>query len=286
MIFKRIALIPNQKKDKDFIHTKHIIEYFSMKNTAVYIDEQLRKFIGGLDYIKYIKYDDIFDICDLIVVLGGDGTIIRVSAKASKKNIPIIGVNLGTIGFMSEIEADETSLLDNLYTGNFKIEHRMMIDVCLEKANGDIIALDSVLNDAVVKGHMAKLIDISLVCGDNNAKKYRGDGIIIATPTGSTAYSMSAGGPIIEPTVECFCVTPICAHTLANCPLIFSHDSVLRVHNINSREKEAYLTLDGHTSIELDENDTVKMTKSRFFTKLIIIKDIAFFHVVRNKISE
>lgn len=288
MIFKKIAVIPNQKKDVGLVHTKHIIEYFSKKKTVVYIDEQLWEFIGKSEFVKYINYDDIFNICDLILVLGGDGTIIRVSANAAAKNIPMIGINLGTIGFMSEIEADETSLLDNLYTGSFKIEHRMMIDICIEKDNGDIVALGSVLNDAVIKGHMSKLIDATLIYGNNKTKKYRGDGIIVATPTGSTAYSMSAGGPIIEPTVECFCVTPICPHTLTNSPLIFSHDSVLRIHNTNTRtrETEVYLTLDGHTSIELDENDTIKMIKSRFFTKLLTIKDIAFFHTVRNKIIE
>ena len=286
MIFKKIAIVPNENKDIDFVHTKHIIAYFSKKKTAVYIDAMLREFIGESQFVKYIDHADIFEICELIIVLGGNGTMIRVASQAAVKDIPMIGINLGTVGFMNEIEADEISLLDNLFTGNFKTECRMMLDVRIEKASGESVDFDCILNDVFIKGHTAKPIELTLLCDDNEVNKYRGDGIIIATPTGSTAYSMSAGGPIIDPTVECFCVTPICPHTLITCPLIFAHKSKLKIHSINAQKTETYIMVDGHTTIELDESDTVVITKSKFCAKLITIKDIAFFHTVKNKIRE
>jgi NAD+ kinase len=211
---------------------------------------------------------------------------LKVAAKASRHNIPLIGINLGRIGFMSEIENDEIYLLDNLFTGGYEIKNRMMFDVEIIKNNGDILSVGTALNDAVVThGTLAKLIETDVVCDGIKITKYRADGVIAATPTGSTAYSMSAGGPIIDPNIECICLTPICPHSLASRPLIFSHGSVLEIINkdINS---DVYLTIDGQVNIKLDENDTVRIKKSGFTSKLISIKKHGFYDVVRAKISE
>ena len=272
MIYDKIGIIPNEKKDPLFEHTKNLIKYLSGKNINIYVSE---------------NHEEDLDItCSLFIVLGGDGTMLKVASKAARYNIPVIGINLGRIGFMSEIEADETELLENLFTGDYEIKSRMMLNVEIIKENGEISHAGTALNDAVVThGMVAKLIETDVACDGIKITTYRADGVIVATPTGSTAYSMSAGGPIIDPNIECFCVTPICPHSLINRPLIFSHSSVLEVRNKNINS-DVYLTIDGQINIKLGENDIVRIRKSGFAAKLVVIKKYGFFDVVRKKISE
>ena len=274
MIFDKIGIITNEKKDPSFEHTKNLINYLSnKKNINIYTNENYSE-------------EDLYKTCNLFIVLGGDGTILKTAPKASRYNIPVIGINLGRIGFMSEIEADELYLLDNLFTGDYEIKSRMMLNVEIIKEDGKISHAGTALNDAVVThGVLAKLIEIDVECDGVTITNYWADGVIAATPTGSTAYSMSAGGPIIDPNIECFCVTPICPHSLVNRPVIFSPASVLEIIN-KSRKADVYLTIDGQVNIKLGENDTVRIKKSEFTAKLIDIKKHGFFAVVRKKISE
>ena len=276
--FNKIGIITNEKKDPLFTHTKKLINYLSgKKNIKIYTVKNTR---------DYYSEEDLYKICDLLIFLGGDGTILKSAAKASLYNIPIIGINLGRIGFMSEIESDEIYLLDNLFAGNYEIKNRMMLDVEIIKESGEITHAGAALNDAVIKhGAFAKLIEIDVACDGINIMKYRADGVIISTPTGSTAYSRSAGGPIIDPDVECFCVTPVCPHSLENRPLIFSQSSVLEIINKNINS-DVYLTIDGQINIKLDDNDIVKIKKSELTAKFIAIKKHGFYDVVREKISE
>jgi len=285
MIFNKIGIIPNEKKDFELENTEKLIKYLLNKNINISFDEiYFGKFSGH--GINYINEDDLYKTCDIFIVLGGDGTILKAAAKASVYKVPVIGINLGRIGFMSEIESDELYLLENLFTGDFEIKNRMMLNVEVIKENGGITHAGMALNDAVVTyGTIAKLIEIDFVCDGVKITNYRADGVIVATPTGSTAYSMSAGGPIIDPNIECFCVTPICPHSLMNRPLIFSPGSVLEIINKNINS-EVYLTIDGQINIKLDENDRVKIRKSGFTTRLVKIKKHGFFDVVRAKISE
>lgn len=274
MIFDRIGIITNEKKDPLFEKTKNLINYLSnKKNINIYTSENCRE-------------DDLYEMCNLLIVLGGDGTILKVAAKASGHNIPLIGINLGRIGYMSEIEDDEIYLLENLFTGDYEIKNRMMLNVEIIKNGGEILYAGTALNDAVVThGTLAKLIETDIMCDGVKITKYRSDGVIAATPTGSTAYSMSAGGPIIDPNIECVCLTPICPHSLASRPLIFSHSSVLEIINKN-KNSDVYLTIDGQINIKLDEKDTVRIKKSGFTSKFISIKKHGFYDVVRAKISE
>ena len=272
MNFKNIGIITNEKKDPSFKHTKNLENYLAGKNLNIYKSEVLAE--GGL-----------YKTCDLFIVLGGDGTMLKTASKAAAYNIPVIGINLGRIGFMCEIEAGEIELLDNLFTGGYEIKSRMMLCVDIVK-NGQITHAGTALNDAVVtNGTVAKLIETEVICDGIKITNYRADGVIVATPTGSTAYSMSAGGPIIDPDVECFCVTPICPHSLIDRPLIFSHGSVLEIVDKNTNS-DVYLTIDGQTNIKLEKNDIVKIKKSNFAAKLITIKKHGFYDVVRKKISE
>jgi len=274
MIFNNIGVITNERKDPEFKYTNDLINYLSGKKNI-----NIHK--------RNINHDieDLYKLCDLFIVLGGDGTILKVAPGASRYDIPVIGVNLGRIGYMNEIESDEIELLGNLFDGDYKIKNRMMLDAEIIKENGETVQAGSALNDAVIShGVFAKLIETGVKCDGIWITDYRADGIIIATPTGSTAYSMSAGGPIIDPDIECFCVTPICPHSLVNRPLIFSHGSVLEITNKNIGA-DIYLALDGQINIKLDEKDIVKIKKSEFTAKFIAIKKHGFFNVVRGKIN-
>ena len=269
MMFEKIGIITNEKKDPRFEHTENLIKYLSDKKAKIYANQT-----------------GLHEMCDLLIVLGGDGTMLKAAAKAAKTGVPLIGVNLGRLGFMSEIEADELHLLDNLFSGGYEIKSRMMLDVGVIKGGTELeTEAGSALNDAVVTGGPARLIEIDLSRDGVNIARYMADGVIAATPTGSTAYSMSAGGPIIDPEIECICVTPICPHSLVNRSLIFSRDSVLEIANGN-QNSEVYLTIDGHASVRLDENDIVRIKRSNHAARLVSIKKHGFIDVVRAKISD
>jgi NAD+ kinase len=290
MISDKIGIIPNEKKDPRLENTKNLLKFLAAKNTTVFIGDNYRENRENRENLEdfalcYVPEDELYSACDLLVVLGGDGTMLKAAAKASENGVPLIGINLGRLGFMSEIECDELHLLENLFSGDYEIKSRMMLEVGITKPGGEM-HMGTALNDAVVtNGASAKLIEIELARDGVKIASYRADGVIAATPTGSTAYSMSAGGPIIDPDIECFCVTPICPHSPFNRPLIFAGDSLLEItaKNINS---EAYLTIDGQTSVRLEENDIVGIRKSKFAAKLVSIKKRGFFDVVRAKFSD
>ncbi|MCL2096912.1 MAG: NAD(+)/NADH kinase [Oscillospiraceae bacterium] len=278
MIFKNIGVIKHRKKDPDFKCADNLTDYLSD------ISDKINQNIDIYCSEKY-SLEDLYEICDVLIIFGGDGSILKIAPAASKRNIPVIGINLGRIGYMSEIETNETYLLENIFNNNYIIKNRMMLDVEIIKSDGEILQAGTALNDAVVThGVLAKLIETELSRGGVKITDYRSDGIIAATPTGSTAYSMSAGGPVIDPDIECFCVTPICPHSLVNRPLIFSCGSVLEIRNKNA-DSGVYLTIDGQVNIKLEENDIVKIKKSEYYAKFISVKKRGFFDVLREKIS-
>ena len=293
--FKNIAVIPNEQKDPTLKHTKNLIDYLvayggNTNNICnIWMAESYRQKLG--DYaLNYADDETLYQSCDLLIALGGDATMLGVAAKASRFAKPVIGVNLGRVGYMSEIEPDEMHLFEQIFSGDFRVHERMMIDVVIIKSDGIAHQAGTALNDAVItNGVMARLIEIDLFADNVKITHYRADGVIIATPTGSTAYSMSAGGPIIDPNIECICVTPICPHSLSSKPVIFSHDSTLEVRRNDSRDRhdtDVYLTVDGRTNVKLERDDVVRLTKSNFTAKLISVKNHGFFDVIREKISE
>ncbi len=234
----------------------------------------------------YLPLESVYAEADILIVLGGDGTILEAARRATPKGIPILGVNLGRLGYMAELELNELELLKNLFTGDYEIEKRAMLRVEL-RAGDELRSFCYALNDAVISnGSVSRMIDLELSEGGVPVTTYRSDGLIIATPTGSTAYSMSAGGAVVDPRVPCFCVTPVCPHSFGARPLIFSDQSVLEVRNICAREKMLYLTVDGKMNFELYRNQTVRITKAKMETKLIRLKPCGFYRRLRQKMSD
>ncbi len=234
--------------------------------------------------VKFENIQVIYDTVDMFIVLGGDGTIMDVACKAAPRQIPILGINLGRLGYLAELEMSELDRLDDVMKGRYTVDRRAMIKAeIISKTREPQTAY--ALNEAVISnGSIARIIDLQLSEGGKVVNTYRADGLIVCTPTGSTAYSMSAGGPIADPRLACFCVTPICPHMMNARPILFPDDVVLEVKHICKREKTLYLTLDGRTNYELLKNDVVKISKSELFASIIHLEDRSFYDKLRSKL--
>ena len=200
------------------------------------------------------------------------------------RRVPLLGVNLGSLGFMSELEVSEMHLLKNLADDQFKCEKRMMLDVTVER-DGRTIYTNSGLNDAVItKGAIARVVRLQVTAGTENIGRFSGDGVIVATPTGSTGYSLSAGGPIVEPTAQNFVISPICAHTGFPTSFVLSATGHVTVSSAEQgRNKQIFLSVDGGKALRMNIGDVARISKSEFVTKLVRLKDRSFYDVVNMK---
>ena len=211
----------------------------------------------------YQNMEEELKSADLLLCFGGDGTILHAAKDANAHGIPILGVNLGSVGFMAELEQGELEKLARLPERKYTIEHRMMLDVSVRRGR-EVLFRDVALNDAVItKGAVARVIDLTVRGDGVPIYSFSGDGVILATPTGSTAYSMSSGGPIVEPTAENILVTPICAHSLQAKPLVMGRDRVVSVRMGKLSRKTAYLSVDGGRAFKLCGGDLVEVRRSR-----------------------
>ena len=254
---------------------------------AAFNREKILRMHKDCERFTYLPIESVYEEADLLIVLGGDGTILEAARRAAQRETPILGINLGRLGYMAELELQELDRLDALFEKNYTIEERSMIRVELLGNGGELRSFCHALNDAVISnGSMPHMIELELFEGGESVTAYRADGLIVATPTGSTAYSMSAGGSIIDPRAQCVCVTPICPHSFGARPLIFSDSSVLEIKNICAREKKLYLTVDGRMNFELYYGQSVRITKSPMTTRLIRFKKCGFFRKLRQKMND
>ena len=286
----KIALITNfniyEKANAAIAVADHLLKRECEILIASFNKDKIDRINKQRGAFRYLPVDAVYAEADILIVLGGDGTILEVARRATQKGTPILGINLGRLGYMAELEAGELSYLDKLFDGSYTLEKRSMIRVELLSASGELRSFCYGLNDAVISnGSVSRLVDLELYEGGVPVANYRADGLIIATPTGSTAYSMSAGGAIVDPRVSCLCVTPICPHSFIARPLIFSDDSVLEVKNVCAREKMLYLTVDGRMNFELYRNQTVRIVKASMQTNLIRLKPCGFYKKLRQKMS-
>jgi len=233
---------------------------------------------------SYVAYEELYKTAELVIVLGGDGFMLEAARAAAPAGIPILGVNLGRVGYMTEIETDELELIDKIFEGGYRIDERAMLKVEVKSESGQTKFSSYALNDAVIaNGAAARIVDLELSDGDEVVNVYRADGLVVATPTGSTAYSLSAGGPIVDPKLACFCVTPVCPHSLGARPLVFPDSAKLNIKNICVREKVLHLTLDGRVNHELYLGERVEISRSELTAKLLRLKDSGFYSKIRQK---
>ena len=282
---KKIILTPNPYRDHDFKTvraTARILEQAGMEVKLCLPFEVDRSFVLPRD-LRFSRLDREISTADLVICFGGDGTILHMAKAATRNGIPILGVNIGTMGFMAELESTELEQLKRLATGEYTIDSRMMLDVTVHR-DRDIIFHDICLNDAVVtKGGIARIVHLEVKCDDVQAMECGGDGLIIATPTGSTAYSLSAGGPIVEPEASSILITPICAHDLLSRCIVASDKRVIKVGLTRNARRNAFLSVDGGKALKLNMGDVVTIKKSQYQTKLVRLKDRSFYDVVNLK---
>ncbi len=253
---------------------------------AAHTRERVLRLLRNRRGIRFVPHGVLCRGNELLIVLGGDGSILEASRSAAPEGVPILGINLGRLGYMAELEMDELSLLDKIVRGAYYIDERSMLKVELLRGGKECTATVLALNDAVItNGSVARLVDLEVREGGVLLNTCRADGLIFATPTGSTAYSMSAGGPIVDPRQHCICMTPICSHSLTARPLIFPDDAVLEVKNICEREKMLYLTVDGRVNHELRRGDVVRVMRADLTTKLLRVKERSFYLTLRQKLS-
>ena len=220
---------------------------------------------------------------DAVICFGGDGTILHMAKFATRHGVPILGVNIGTMGFIAELEAGELHQLKRLANNDFAVDSRMMLDVTVAR-DRDIIFHDICLNDVVItKNSVARIVNLNVSCDGIQAMDMAGDGVIVATPTGSTAYSLSAGGPIMEPETRSVLVTPICAHDMASRSMVVSDKRTVQITLTKNARRNAFLSVDGGRSIKLNMGDVATVKRSSMETKLIRLKDRSFYEIVNQK---
>lgn len=222
--------------------------------------------------------------CDLFIVLGGDGTLLAAARQFHESEIPILAVNLGGLGFMTSVTVEESfPLLEIVLAGRHRLSPRMMLKSELVRS-GQVIEANEALNDAVItKAALSRILDLDVSVDGSFLARHRADGLIVSTPTGSTAYSLAAGGPILFPVLQAFVLTPICPHMLTNRPLVLP-DSVRLEIGFNALDEQAYLTLDGQTGHELMRGDRVVISKSPHRVMLVRPQEQTYFNVLRNKL--
>ena len=285
---KNVIVTPNPYRDQNFGTAREAIEILKKAGMQVNLClpfEVDRTYDLPKD-LHFTRLDREMQTADLVVCFGGDGTILHMAKSATRRGIPLLGVNIGTMGFMAELESTELDKLALLGTDSFTIESRRMLDVTVQR-DRDIIFHDISLNDVVItKGAVARIVYLTVKCDGVQALECGGDGLIVATPSGSTAYSFSAGGPIVEPEAENILITPICAHEMGARCIVASDRRVVTVELARNARRNAYLSVDGGKALRLNMGDVTTVRRSKLETKLVRLKQRSFYDVVNAKFKK
>lgn len=280
---ERIGIIANPQKPKAKETLRKLIGYLSKRKKSIILDEESARLIKR-SWLK-AKDNRVYARCDLIIALGGDGTLLRAVRMLKGREVPILGVNLGGLGFLTEVTLGELyGTLNNVLTGRYRLEERTGLKASLYRGRKRI-ASSLALNDCVItKGILSRLIRLDAFIGKEYLATYAADGLIISTSTGSTAHSLSAGGPIVHPDIPAIILTPICPHTLSNRPLIISGEEEIRIR-IASPHPDVALTLDGQEVIKLRERDVIQIRKAPSKVRLIVPRKKSYYQILRKKLK-
>jgi len=282
MKIKKIGIIANIEKERIAEHVRSLKKWLEEKGIKVFLEAEISRktgLAGGLKFKELAKNSELF------VVLGGDGTMLHTARNLAGYKIPILGINMGSFGYLTEVNLNEiNSTLELIINGKFVTEKRMMLDVSI-KSGKTVANVGSVLNDVVInRGDLSRMNELELEVNGSYLTTYKGDGLIVSTPTGSTAYSLSAGGPIVFPGKDLIIINPICPHTLTNRPIIFSENSSLKI-TLWSKDKGAMLTLDGQEAYKIKSGDVVTVKRSRHVTNLVLSPYRSYGEILRSKLG-
>ena len=285
---KRIGIIAKQNKPETIPIARNLVEWFRPKKIEVYMEEgMVKQFHPPLvgPHLNSIGREDIPKKVEMIIVLGGDGTLLSVARLMGDHHVPILGVNLGGLGFLTEITLEELyRVLEKVVQGDFITDERVVLNASVIR-RGERMAEFIVLNDAVInKGALARIIDLETTINGEYLTTFKSDGLILSTPTGSPAYNLSAGGPIVYPSLHCIIITPICPHTLTNRPIVIPDDVEIRAM-LKTKQQEVILTLDGQQGFTLEFEDVVEVKKAEGHIFLIKSPYRHYFEVLREKLK-
>lgn len=281
----KIALLPNLTRHCALQVTKDVCAYLDSLGVAYGFEETLR---GHLDTRgSFLSTETLLSDTDVVIAIGGDGSLIHAAKKAVEFDKPVLGVNAGNLAFMAGIEKNELYLLKDLISGNYTTDRRMMLDVfCCGAGDEDAQYLGHCINDVVVaRGEQIKLIDLTVTADGKLVNRYYADGIILSTPTGSTAYSLSAGGPVVDPRIESILLTPICTHSLFARSLIFESNAEICV-DIPQDGDDIYISCDGDASVRVYPGSTLTVKRAQKSAAFIRIKPDSFIDVLNSKLSQ
>ena len=274
-----IAVVPNQAKTENDTLVRTVAERLAQlgANVRVVCAE------GNLPTMAQLT--NALDGCDMAIAIGGDGTIVHVAKAAAAMGCPVLGINGGHLGFLAGLEADELNALPALLSGDYTVDERALLEVTLHTEQG--AATRYAMNEAVIsRGGLSRLVDVVVHADGGEVLSCRGDGVIIATPTGSTAYSLSAGGPVVDPSVDCVLLTPVCPHSLDSRPRIWPAIVTLTAEAMAADGEPAYVTVDGEESMPLPSNATLTIRRAEQSVRLLQLRRDSFYERLRRKLSD
>jgi NAD+ kinase len=278
---KKIGIICKLGRKEPLEVLREFLPWLKQKGCEVFLDADTAASLKITGYPR----TDIASLVDVVLVLGGDGTMLSVVRLVAEKGIPVFGINLGSLGFLTEVgKEDIYGAVEKMLSGGSLVEERMMLRAVIIRG-GNKIAEYTVLNDVVInKGALARIIDLETYINTIYVTTFKADGLIIATPTGSTAYSLSAGGPILYPTIESVVLTPICSHTLTNRPIVLPDSFTVEIR-LKSLSEDVFLTLDGQQGYSLKKDDVIEIQKAAFKARLLVPSELGYFDVLRTKLK-
>ena len=281
----KIALIPNMTRQNAPDVTKQVLKELENLGVSVFLSSEFSSAFSKTDYINFCDIECAIAESDVVITVGGDGTFIKSAKLASEKNKPLLCVNAGKLAYLAGLESTELSLLKDIVAGEFKTEKRMMLSATIIDKSGKVIYHSNCLNDAVVSrcGNI-RIMNLSIDCNGSHLMDYSADGVIISTPTGSTAYSFSAGGPVIEPQIDSMLITPVCCHSFFSRSVVLRPDSVLDVRHDNSGE--VMLSCDGEEPVLVPADAIVKIEISEKKAEFIKVKNDTFIDILNKKMTK
>lgn len=278
---KKIGIIGKTGKLETLDILTELVPWLKKKGHEVYVDTENATVMN----IEGTPRSRMSSLVDMIIVLGGDGTMIGVARLVAEKGIPILGVNIGGLGFLTAVSRDDLyEVLERVLVDDCPVEERIMLNACVLR-HSECIAEYIVMNDVVVnKGALARIIDLETYVNNTYISTFKADGLIVSTPTGSTAYALSAGGPILYPTINSIVLAPICPHTLTNRPIVLPDDVKIEIM-LRSLNEDVFLTIDGQMGFSLRQNDIIEVKKSQYKARLYIPCERDYFEIIRTKLK-
>lgn len=280
-----IGIIPNILRDHELKTTQVVVDWLKQHDFNVYTTEHIQQLLQGKT--SMMQEEELYKCCDLVIAIGGDGTLLSACQKAAVSNVPLMGINLGRLGFLADIEMSEVeTLFEKLLTGKLEIEERMMLRCKVIDPEGKEHIFYALNDVSVTRGSSSRISEYEISVNNHYLDIYPADGVVVATPTGSTAYSLSAGGPIVMPHAKSIIITPICPHTIYSRSVIVSDEDHIQIRTHNYDGTRLELAIDGQMVLTVGPFHQIEIEKSIYATKLIKLSDRHFFEILRKKLVE